>query len=267
MRLRRLFAIAPGHENAHSELPWINDALGRSGEPPDGFRSSIEVDDGGTSRFFLPRSVALKSADSRTIGWTLILVDVTAFRRLDQLKDSLLSMASHELKTPLTSMRLILPLLLEQTVGPLNEEQSELVTITRDATEHMRNIVETILDLRHFASGKMPIQPRSVQPADLGIESIESMRRAFAGKDVSLHVEIPEGLPLVRSDPSHLEHVFSNLLSNALRHTPAGGKVTVSARTRGDSVQFEVADSGCGIAPEHLTRVFETFYRARAAQR
>ncbi len=229
---RRLFGVTAGQEDLHSRLPWLDAALGRPGEPPGGYRSSVEVDDSGMGRSFLPRSVALKDGNGRTIGRTLILADVTSFRRLDRLKDSLLSMASHELKTPLTSMRMILPLLLEQTVGPLNEKQVELVAVTRDATERMRHIVNTILDLGRLASGKMSMEVRRVRPADLASRCVEAMRVASAAKGVELRVEVPEELASVRCDANHLECVFSNLLGNALRHTPADGSIVVSAPAR-----------------------------------
>jgi signal transduction histidine kinase len=257
----RLFGIAAGQHDVQRRLPWFEDALQRSDELPEGYKSSIQVDDNGISRSFLPRSVALKNADGHSIGWTLILVDVTAFQRLDQFKDSLLSMASHELKTPLTSMRMILPLLLEQTIGSLNSKQAELLTVTRDAMERMRQIVETILDLGRLASGKMPTDLRPVPPADLPAKCVEAMHPAFTAKGVNLRVEIPDGLAAVHCDSNHMYHVFSNLLSNALRHTPAGGSVVISAEPRATSMRFEVKDNGCGIAPAHLPQLFETFYR------
>lgn len=262
----RLFGLSAGQAGPGQDLPWLGQVLERPDEPPDSYRPSIEVRDGDADRSFLPRCVALRNADGRVIGWTVILVDVTAFRRLDRYKDSLLSMASHELKTPLTSMRMLVPLLLEQTVGPLNPRQAELLGVTRDAMERMRHIVETILDLGRLAGGRMPADPKCVDPARLAATGVAASRHAFEGKGVALRTEVPADLPRVRCDPGHIDHVFSNLLSNALRHTPAGGEVVVSAAAargaaRDDAVRFEVRDTGCGIAAAHVARVFETFYR------
>jgi len=130
---RRLFGIAAGQEDLRKQLPVYDEGISQQEASTHDYQSSIEVGDNGITRSFLPKSIPLMGDGGRIIGWTVVLVDVTAFRRLDQLKDSLLSMASHELKTPLTSMRMILPLLLEQTIGELNEKQTELVTVTRDS--------------------------------------------------------------------------------------------------------------------------------------
>jgi signal transduction histidine kinase len=170
-------------------------------------------------------------------------------------------MASHELKTPLTSMRMILPLVLERKVGPLTEKQAELLAVTSEAVERMRQIVETILDLGRLASGKMPLDVRPLAPTDLVRRAVASHRAAFEAKGVELKDDSPEGLPPVRADAAHLERVFTNLLSNALRFTPAGGAVSISAGRIDGSVAFRVSDTGCGVSEAHVAHLFESFYR------
>jgi two-component system, NtrC family, sensor histidine kinase KinB len=258
---RRLFGIAAGQDDLATRLPASVDLIKPTASQPVGYESSIELNDNGVVRAFLPKSVPLTDATGRTIGSTLILADVTSFRRLDQLKDSLLSTASHELKTPLTSMRMIFPLLLEQGIGPLNAKQVELITVTRDAAERLRHIVDTILDLGRLSSGKLPMEWRPMRPGDLIFRSAQAYAASYAARGIELAVETPSELAPVQCDAGRIEHVFSNLLDNALRHTLPGGKVIVSARQLGVFVRFDVRDTGCGIAPGHISRVFETFYR------
>ena len=257
----RLFFVKAGEDIALRPEVWLRESIGRAPGAFDSFAPSIKVDDNGFPRHFLPRPVPLRNGDGRMVGTTLILVDVTDFRRLDQLKDSLLSMASHELKTPLTSMRMILPLVLEQKVGPLTEKQAELLAVSSDAVERMRRIVDTILDLGRLASGKMPLEARPLLPANVVRRAVAAHRAAFEAKGVNLKDESPGGLPPVWADAAQVDHVFANLLNNALRFTPAGGKVSIAADRTDGSVAFRISDTGCGVAEAHVTHLFESFYR------
>jgi len=99
---------------------------------------------------------------------------------------SVVSMASHELKTPLSSMRMILPLVLERKVGPLSDKQAELLTVAAGAVERMRQIVETILDLGRLASGKMPLDVQPLRPAELVHRAVATHRAAFEGKGIEM---------------------------------------------------------------------------------
>jgi len=257
----RLFNVRAGEDIAQRTEPWLRDATGRAPGAFDSFAPSIEVNDGGSLRHFLPRPVALTNGDGRTVGTTLILADVTDFRRLDQLKDSLLSMASHELKTPLTSMRMILPLVLERKVGPLTDKQAELLGVTAEAVERMRRIVETILDLGRLASGKMPLHAVSLEPLALVGRAIASHSQAFENKGVDFGGATPVGLPPVHADAAQVDHVFANLLSNALRFTPPGGSVQISAAVVDGAVAFKVSDTGRGVDEAHVAHLFESFFR------
>lgn len=257
----RLFSLRVGENLAQRPEAWLRESIGRAPGSFDSFAPSIEIDDNGSARHFLPRPVPLRSSDGRTVGTTLVLVDVTDFRRLDQLKDSLLSMASHELKTPLTSMRMILPLVLERKVGPLTEEQAELLAVAGDAVERMRAIVETILDLGRLASGKVPLDARPTLPAELVRRALALHRGAFEAKGVELKEDSPDELPPVRADTAHVERVFANLLSNALRFTPSGGSVLIAAARVDGSIAFRVSDNGCGVSDAHVGHLFDSFYR------
>jgi len=257
----RLFGIRAGQENLQDFAAWLREAIERPSPTLDSYGSSITIDDGAKHRYFLPQSVSLRNSEDRAIGTTIILTDVTDFRRLDELKDSLLSMASHELKTPLTSMRIILPLLLEQNVGSLNDKQVDLLKVVCNATERMRAIVENILDIGRMASGKMPMNMKTVTPAELIAKAVATQQTAYAQGQVTLYTDVPGDLPPVRCDPVQIDLVLNNLLGNALQYSSSAGKVAVSAVVYDDTVTFSVKDNGCGIDAVHLPRIFETFFR------
>jgi signal transduction histidine kinase len=199
--------------------------------------------------------------DRNLLGVTLLLADVTNLRRIDEMKSGMLSVVSHELKTPLTSIRMAVHLLLEERIGPLTPKQTEILVAARDDSTRLHQIIENLLDMGRMRAGRASMNLAPVQPERMATDAVESVEAAYADKGVRLTVDIPPDLPPVLADVERLEHVFANLLGNALKYTPAGGEVTVSAAPAEEDVQFGVADTGPGIAREHLPRLFERFYR------
>jgi PAS domain S-box-containing protein len=269
---KRLFGLAPGVDvkslppEAGGAAPWLADlhrrilATGHASELS-GYESTIEIREDGTQRFFLPRTVPILDEAGRPIGATIVLADVTGLRRLDETKNNLLSLVSHELKTPLTSNRMILHLVAGQKVGPLTARQQELLATARDDADRLHRIVENLLDMSRIESGKALMELRPVAPGQLVEQGVESLKPAFASQNVAISVSVPHDLPLVRADAMRVGHVFANLLNNSLRHTPAGGHVEIGARVDGSFVEFTVADDGMGIPRQYAHRIFEKFFR------
>jgi len=229
---------------------------------PKGYESAIEVyDAGGQLRFFLPQAVPIMDAGQHLLGVTLVLGDVTNLRRLDEMKSGLLSVVSHELKTPLTSIRMASHLLLEERVGALNAKQTELLMAARDDADRLQKIIEDLLDMGRLESGRVKLDLQSEPSERLVSDAVTPLETAFHDKGLDLEVEVPVETPPVLADPARIGHVFSNLLDNALKFTPPGGKVRISAEPMDKYVRFMVEDTGIGIPAEYQVRVFERFYR------
>jgi len=229
---------------------------------PRGYESAIEVyDQGGQLRFFLPRAIPILDAEHHLVGVTLVLGDVTNLRRLDEMKSGLLSVVSHELKTPLTSIRMASHLLLEERVGPLNAKQTELLMAAREDADRLQKIIEDLLDMGRLESGRLKLDLQSEPSERLVSDAVTPMETAFHDKCITLEVDVPVETPAVMADPSRIGHVFSNLLNNALKYTMPGGKVRISAEPLEKYVRFIVEDSGIGIPREYLGKIFERFYR------
>jgi anti-sigma regulatory factor (Ser/Thr protein kinase) len=192
---------------------------------------------------------------------TVVLQDITRLRRFDELKDDLVATVAHEFRTPLTSLRMAIHLLAEQTVGPLGERQLDLVTAAREECERLQSIVDDLLDLARIRSGQLELHPRSLSSHRAIGEAVEAVRTQADQAGVAVSVEVDPAAASITADPDRIELALGNLLINAVRHSRAGGQVTVHALRGDDGVRIEVQDEGPGIAPEHQARLFEKFYR------
>ncbi|MFZ0930619.1 MAG: ATP-binding protein [Syntrophobacteraceae bacterium] len=222
---------------------------------------AIQVFMDGEEHFFLPEAVPILDEERRLIGVTLILSDVTRLRKLDEVKSGLISTVSHELKTPLTSIRLAAHALLNEKLGPLNPKQTELVIAARDDSDRLNRIIENLLDIGQLESGGSTVELVPVSPEQVLLNVVEEMKPSYVDRGVSLVLDLPGDIPQVLADRMRLEIVFTNLLSNGLKFTPPGGEVKVSARMDKGAVLFAVEDTGSGIPEESLPHIFEKFFR------
>jgi two-component system, NtrC family, sensor histidine kinase KinB len=264
---QKLFSLKPDESIKNlteKRITELYDQVSREVRPSQakGYESAIEVyDQGGQLRFFLPRAIPILDADQHLLGVTLVMGDVTNLRRLDEMKSGLLSVVSHELKTPLTSIRMAAHLLLEERVGPLNTKQTELLMAARDDSDRLQKIIEDLLDMGRLESGRVKMDLRSEPSERLVSDAVAPMETAFHDRCIALEVDVPVETPPVLVDPARIDHVFSNLLTNALKFTARGGRVRIYAEPAERFVKFVVEDTGVGIPAEHLGRIFERFYR------
>lgn len=262
---QKLFGLKPETDVATAQINGLVELCQRASQDDRslqsrGYESAIQIFDG-RERFFLPQAVPIIDEDRQLVGVTLVLADVTNLRHLDEMKSGLLSVVSHELKTPLTSIRMAAHLLLEERVGPLNGEQAELLIAARDDSERLYQIIENLLDMSRIESGRALMELHPILPDQLVFHAIESVVVSFRGKGVALEGDVPPDVPPVMADSARIGHVLLNLLNNALKYTPGGGRVEVEAQTEESSVRFTVEDTGVGIPIEHLPRIFDRFYR------
>ena len=223
----------------------------------------------GETRAFLPRTVPILDEQRRTVGATIVLADVTGLRQLDETKNGLLSMVSHELKTPLTSMRMVLHLVTEGKSGRFPTSSGSCCRASRDDAERLHQIVENLLDMGRIESGKALMELQAAQsPGVARNAAAEAARESFNLQGVKLQVQRTDDLPAVNADPTRIGHVLGNLLSNALRHTPDGGHVRLCARAADDWVEFFVEDAWPGHSPPiSAARFREILPRPRAKRR
>jgi signal transduction histidine kinase len=229
---------------------------------PDSFAEVVALRLKGQERAFLPRLHIMREADARPVGVAVVLHDVTRFRLLDDAKTNLVATVSHELKTPLTSVRMVLHLLLEKSLGSLNQKQAELLETARKDAERLLKMLDALLDIARLEAGASSLTKERISPAIL----VNSIRDEVAGNvadnDLKLGCEIEPSLPDVFVDRQQIGPVFHNFIANAIKHSPPGGKIQIAATAGPDgSVQFSVSDEGPGIALAHQGLIFDRFYR------
>jgi len=261
-----VFGLKPGVRIRDLAEDWLeplfNEAAWRTpAAAPKTSRKLIQRFVKSEERFYRPASVPILDDDRQPAGVTLVLQDVTQLRQQDEIKRGVISTVSHQLKTPLTSVRMAIHLLLEEKVGPLTETQAELLIAAREDSDRLHGILDNLLDLSRIESGRARLAFEAVAVRTLAWEALESFRRAAQDQGLGLAAEIPDDLPDVWADRPRIHHVFTNLLANALRFTLPGGRIALSAAAEKDQVRFSISDTGRGIPASFLPRVFEPFFR------
>ncbi len=274
---RRLLGVVPPQKGQTAGSVWrppepLNGPLagalrGQHDYLPEGFDQTILLGSNGCERALLPRILTIRDPYGTALGAAVLLQDVTRLRLLDQVKGNLVATASHELKTPLTSIRLAVYMLLEEAAGPLTPKQTEMLLDARENCERLLAMVNNLLDLARLEEGWKQLDSKPEMPDALLRAAAEAIRPRAEDKRVDVVVDVPPGLPLVAADASRIGTALRNLLDNALTYTDAGGRITLSAKAVPEAVTFTVADTGIGIPPEYQSRIFGKFFRVPGQSR
>jgi two-component system phosphate regulon sensor histidine kinase PhoR len=199
-------------------------------------------------------------------GSTLMLFqDLTQLRRLETVRRDFISNVSHELRTPLASLKALAETLQE---GALEDPPAASRFILRMETEidNLTQLVNELLELSRIESGKLSLSFHRIQPCELLKPALERMSLQAERAGLELSLECPDELPPVFADPNRISQVMINLVHNAIKFTPPGGRITVSAYQDINNIVFFVRDTGVGIARKDLGRIFERFYKADQAR-
>ncbi|MEA3327036.1 MAG: ATP-binding protein [Chloroflexota bacterium] len=229
----------------------------------DGDRQSTMLEIGPQHLFLQVVAMPLKIS---LPGSTLLLFqDLTQLRRLETVRRDFISNVSHELRTPLASMKALAETLQE---GALEDPPAARRFLLRMETEidNLTQLVNELLELSRIESGKVPLSFHRIQPCELLKPAVERMSLQAERAGLVLTLECPSELPVVFADPDRISQVMINLIHNAIKFTPPGGKITVSAYQDVNFIVFFVRDSGVGIARKDLGRIFERFYKADRAR-
>lgn len=232
---------------------------------PTDYSKVVTLRVGREDRHYLPRILAIGDTLTEFNGAAVVLQDVTKFRLLDDAKTNLVGTVSHELKTPLTSLRMAVYLLLENGTGAITPQQKELLESARDDADRLLRILDNLLDLARLEAGASTLDLREIEIRDLLAEVGGEARGLIAatGKHLDIRCDGAVEAISLKVDTGRLRHVFINLLTNAAKYSPPDGIVTLSADAATSGfIRFSVRDRGAGIPAESIAHVFDRFYRA-----
>jgi two-component system phosphate regulon sensor histidine kinase PhoR len=194
-------------------------------------------------------------------GYLVMIQDLTQLRRLQTIRQDFISNVSHELRTPLASLRALVETLRDSALDdpPAAHRFLDRMEVEVDALTQM---VEELLELSRIESGQVPLRLNPVLPSAAIVPAAERLRAQAERAQLALTIDIPRDLPLVLIDAGRIHQVVTNLLHNAIKFTPPNGSIRLTAAPEGDYIQVTVEDTGIGIAPAELPRIFERFYKA-----
>ncbi len=222
---------------------------------------------GNARRTYRIRAAPMRDDDGAVMGAVAVLDDVTHMHEIDRLKTEFIGVASHELRTPVTSLLLSVDLLAEGAAGPLTAEQQEIVAAQKEDLQRLERMMRELLELTRLEAGVTPPRFEIVAPAELIQAAVSQTAAAAGAKGMRVAASAAADAVPVRADRAQVVRVLVNLLNNAIRHTPTDGSVSVSAEATPEGVRFAVTDTGVGIPREYLPRIFDRFVQVPGSTR
>jgi two-component system phosphate regulon sensor histidine kinase PhoR len=206
-------------------------------------------------------ATALVSEQEAPHGAVVVLRDMTRQKELEDLKTNFISVLSHELRTPLTAIRGFVELILSGGTGDITPDQLELLSIIFDQTDHLGNLIDTLLEFAEMEAAETELQLGPISLKQLVYKVLGRIEPLAEQHNIVLQAQIAPDLAPLYADAQRLERVLFNLLDNAIKFTPQHGQVTVTVSDRDSEVLVCVTDSGPGIPPSERERIFERFYQ------
>jgi two-component system phosphate regulon sensor histidine kinase PhoR len=249
----------------HPPAEVLGRELESGGETPSGDRL-VPIVRSGQEAWLSVTEAVMRDPAGLVAGRIFAFRDISGERMVEQMKSDFVSTVSHELRTPLTSIYGFAETLLRQDVLFGEEERQTFLRYIASESERLTRIVDALLNVARLDTGDLQVV---LAPTDVGALVAEAVAAAqeTAPDEHSFVVDVPDAGLAAAADPEKLRQILAVLLDNAVRYSPAGGTVTVSARRNADKVELEVADEGIGIPAAEQERIFRKFYRAEASTR
>ncbi|HET7578870.1 MAG TPA: ATP-binding protein [Bacillales bacterium] len=228
-------------------------------------RKTIVLPIGIERRYFDVYCAPLQHGFRRSEGMVVVFHDITDIKKLEQMRKDFVANVSHELKTPVTSLRGFSETLLEDEAAESEEVRRKFLTIIRKESERLEALIHDLLELSKIENETFRLDWQQVDLTEILQDTLFVLREKAAKKKIELQLTSNEKL-MLEGDPNRLRQIFINLIDNAIAYSPENSEVRVSPKESGGSVVIEVADQGIGIAADEIPRIFERFYRVDKAR-
>lgn len=274
---RRMFQLAPDMElngasvleiSRHPEMKKLMQEVLACDGAEECFSREVTLEG---ERSFRVNAASLKSDAEKPLGYILVFHDVTELKRLETVRADFVANVSHELRTPLAAIRGYAETMLQSPPEDPAMARQFLEVIDRHS-ERLGRLIDDLLTLSDLESGRVRIDRERVNPAEVVRKSLELLQDQAKKRQVTLTREVGDGLPFIPADPDRLQQLLINLIDNAIKYTPRGGRIRVAAQAAqlpgndGPMVELSVEDTGCGIPERDIPRLTERFYRVDRAR-
>lgn len=199
--------------------------------------------------------------NSIVIGQVIVLKNITPFHELNEAKTNFIATVSHELKTPISSIKMSTRLLEDKRIGILSPEQTELVKSISDDSERLLKITSELLNMAQVETGNIQLKMQPARPVEIVDRATDAVKLKAAEKNIFLKALVPGSLPLVMADIEKTSWVLINFLTNAIKYSPENAVIQINGLQKNDSVEFTVRDSGNGIDEKYLPKIFDRYYK------
>ena len=228
--------------------------------------SEINIINNNEEKIYNARCAPFRGRTNENLGTITVLHDITSLKKMDQMKSDFVSMVSHEIRSPMNSLLMQLKNISDGLAGAVTEKQLEILQRASEKILNLNNLVTELLDLSRIESGLISHEKEKVNMRQLLIDQ-KNFHGAYAEeKEITLHLNCPEDLPSILANKQNMEEVLSNLITNGIKYSPAGGNITITAAVENKYLKLQVIDTGFGISEEDLDKIFTRFYRVKDSQ-
>ena len=199
--------------------------------------------------------------NSEVVGQVIVLKNITPFHELNEAKTNFIATVSHELKTPISSIKMSAQLLSDNRVGNLNQDQNELIKSIADDAERLLKITSELLNISQVETGNIQLKLQPVNTAEIVQQAVEAVQFKAQQKQVTIKINAAENLPFINADLEKTAWVLINFLTNAINYSPETGTLEIRASRKNNAIEFLVKDTGKGIEEKYLPKIFDRYFK------
>ncbi len=246
-------------------IKMIDQALTMDTDAPAELTDEIVLNDGSEQKDIVlnVRCGPIRDRIGSTLGTITVLHDITVLKKMDQMKSDFVSLVSHEIRSPMNSVLMQIKVILDGLAGDVTDKQQEMLTRASLKIHSLVDMASDLLDLSKIESGLITLEKKRIQFNELIHEQVIFHLETAGAKQIDIHFDPSPDLPPVHANQQNMEEVLSNLISNAIKYTPEGGKIHLTSTFENGYLCISVTDTGLGIPPEDLDLVFTRFHRVK----